>query len=171
MRHLRNPHGERVPDQDRVRKRRLGAFRLVREKSFLAPEGYATEKLVCDDPVIIFRMMKPYVEREEVECLWVIPLDARNQTILRDPIVVGIGILNSALVHPREVFRPAIAKGAHSIVLVHNHPSGDPSPSTEDRLITSQLLQAGKAIGIDVLDHIIVCEERYLSFAERGLLV
>jgi DNA repair protein RadC len=79
-------------------------------------------------------------------------------------------LLNSSLVHPREVFREAIAENAAAIILIHNHPSGDPTPSPDDRITTEQLVQAGRVLDIPVHDHIIIGRGRYLSFAEAGLL-
>jgi DNA repair protein RadC len=73
-------------------------------------------------------------------------------------------------VHPREVFRLAIAEGAAGIVVVHNHPSGDPTPSADDRKVTQQLVEAGKILDILVYDHVVIGNGRYVSFAEAGLL-
>ena len=98
----------------------------------------------------------------------VLLLNTQNQ-ILRD-LQVTRGTLDASLVHPREVFRAAISEAAAALILVHNHPSGDPSPSAEDRAVTRQLRAAGSLIGIEVLDHVIVGEGRYVSFVESGLL-
>ncbi len=95
-------------------------------------------------------------------------LNSRNQVLRRE--IISIGSLNASIVHPREVFAPAIAVSAASLVLAHNHPSGDPTPSEEDLAITRRLLEAGRIIGIDVLDHVIVARESYASFKERRLL-
>ena len=95
-------------------------------------------------------------------------LNSRNQVLRRE--VISIGSLNASIVHPREVFAPAIAVSAASLVLAHNHPSGDPTPSEEDLAITRRLVEAGRLIGIDVLDHVIVARESYASFKERRLL-
>ncbi len=81
--------------------------------------------------------------------------------------VVSIGSLNSSLVHPREVFKAAILGNAAAIILAHNHPSGDPSPSPEDLEITRRLVEAGKILGIEVLDHVII-GDRWESLKERG---
>jgi DNA repair protein RadC len=89
--------------------------------------------------------------------------------VLRD-VVVSRGVLDAALVHPREVFRPAIVESAAAVVLAHNHPSGDPTPSTEDRQVTRQLVAAGRLVDIEVLDHVVVGDGRYVSFRERGWL-
>ena len=95
-------------------------------------------------------------------------LNARNLVIHEE--TVSIGSLNANIVHPREVFRPAIYHGAAALVLAHNHPSGDVSPSEEDLRLTSRLVEAGRLIGIDVLDHIIVSERGYLSFRSESYL-
>jgi DNA repair protein RadC len=95
-------------------------------------------------------------------------LDTQSQ-VLR-AVLVTRGLLNSSLVHPREVFRPAIAEAAAGIIVVHNHPSGDPTPSAEDRAITRQLVAAGRLLDLPVHDHIIIAGDRFLSFATAGLL-
>ncbi|MFH1145046.1 MAG: DNA repair protein RadC [Candidatus Eisenbacteria bacterium] len=84
--------------------------------------------------------------------------------------VVSIGTLSTSLVHPREVFRTAIAGGSASLILVHNHPSGDPSPSPDDIEITTRLVKVGQLVGIEILDHVILAQERYFSFREEGFL-
>jgi DNA repair protein RadC len=85
--------------------------------------------------------------------------------------VVSVGTLSGAFVHPREVFKAAILGNAAAIILFHNHPSGDPDPSREDRELTTRLIQAGRILGIDVLDHVILGDEaRYYSFKEHGML-
>lgn len=83
---------------------------------------------------------------------------------------ISKGTINMTIVHSREVFRAAISDNAHSIILLHNHPTGDPSPSKEDIKLTKNLLEASKIIGIDILDHIIIGDNKYFSFLEEGLL-
>lgn len=95
-------------------------------------------------------------------------LDSRNQEIKRE--VVSVGLLNASLVHPREVFEPAIKHLAAQIILAHNHPSGETEPSEEDLTVNKRLVEAGKILGIEVIDHIIVSRSGYLSFKERNLL-
>jgi DNA repair protein RadC len=80
------------------------------------------------------------------------------------------GLLDSSLVHPREVFRAAIAEAAAGVILIHNHPSGDPTPSAEDRSVTAQLVAAGRLLDLPVYDHVIVAGDRWLSFSASGLL-
>ena len=95
-------------------------------------------------------------------------LDGKNRIIRR--VQVSEGSLNQSIVHPREVFTTAVKESAAAIILVHNHPTGDPVPSSEDIAITRRLKEAGEIMGIKVLDHIIIGDGEYLSFVERGLL-
>ncbi len=95
-------------------------------------------------------------------------LDTKNQIISKETI--SVGTLNSSIVHPREVFKPAIKKSISSIILVHNHPSGDPTPSKEDIEVTKRLVKAGELLGIGILDHIIIGDSKYMSFKEEGLI-
>ena len=95
-------------------------------------------------------------------------LDYRNQEIKRE--IISVGSLNASLVHPREVFEPAVRNLAAQIILAHNHPSGDPQPSEDDITVTKRLIAAGKIMGIEVVDHIIVVKNGFFSFKEKGLL-
>ncbi len=95
-------------------------------------------------------------------------LDTRNQEIKRE--VISIGSLNANLVHPREVFEPAIKHLAAQIIIAHNHPSGSLEPSTQDLKMTRRLTEAGKILGIEIIDHIIVSTTSFLSFSEKGML-
>ncbi|TMQ59741.1 MAG: DNA repair protein RadC [Candidatus Eisenbacteria bacterium] len=95
-------------------------------------------------------------------------LNSRNQVLRRE--IISIGSLNASIVHPREVYQPAIAVSAASLILAHNHPSGDPTPSEEDLAITRRLVEAGRILGIDILDHVVVARDAYASFKERKLL-
>ncbi len=95
-------------------------------------------------------------------------LDTKNQVI--KTVDISMGSLNSSIVHPREVFSEAVKCGSNSVIFVHNHPSGDPSPSTEDIQTTQRLENAGNILGIKVLDHIIVGDGKFLSFKEKGLI-
>jgi len=95
-------------------------------------------------------------------------LDTQNCLIERQ--IISIGTLNSSLVHPREVFEPALFFHAASIIIAHNHPSGELKPSSEDREVTKRLIEAGKIIGIDVIDHIILTKKGYFSFQQKNLL-
>ncbi len=96
----------------------------------------------------------------------VLLLDGRNRVIRES--IISQGTLNASLVHPREVFRSAVREAAASLVLVHNHPSGDPAPSAEDRRVTRRLVEAGKVVGIRIVDHVVVADQGYYSFREEG---
>ena len=95
-------------------------------------------------------------------------LDTQNQEIRRE--LISIGTLNASLIHPREVFEPAVRHLAAQIIVAHNHPSGDSEPSEDDLMITKRLVEAGKILGIEVLDHIVVTKKDFLSFKEKGLI-
>ena len=108
------------------------------------------------------------VRRARQEHLLVFCLNTRGCPIRR--AVVSVGIVNATFIHPREVFYHAIVHNAASIIVAHNHPSGDSTPSDEDVAVTSRLVQAGALLGIDVWDHVIVAERGYTSLREAGLL-
>jgi DNA repair protein RadC len=112
----------------------------------------------------VYERMRLSMRDLDHEEFHVLLLNTQNE-VVRD-VLVSRGTLDASLVHAREVFRPALAESAAGVILVHNHPSGEPSASAEDRDITLQLTRAGDLIGIPVLDHVIVGEGRYLSFAE-----
>ena len=95
-------------------------------------------------------------------------LNARNKLLHKE--IISIGTLTASLVHPREVFEPAIRISAASIIVVHNHPSGDTEPSEKDIAITNRLVEAGKLLGIDLVDHIIVTATDYRSFKSEGII-
>jgi DNA repair protein RadC len=119
-------------------------------------------------PEDVVRIVAPRLRDLPVEEFHLLALDSQSQ-VLRD-VLVTRGLLNSSLVHPREVFRAAIAEAAAGIILVHNHPSGDPTPSPEDRSVTRQLAAAGELLDMPVYDHVIVAGDRFLSFAGAGML-
>jgi len=117
------------------------------------------------DTYELLRLRMRDLRQEEFHVLL---LDTQSY-LLRD-VTVTVGTLDTTLVHAREVFHAAITEAAASVVLAHNHPSGEPSPSPEDKAITEKLVAAGELIGIPVSDHVIVGEGRYFSFLEKGLL-
>ncbi|HXY70885.1 MAG TPA: DNA repair protein RadC [Gemmatimonadales bacterium] len=119
-------------------------------------------------PADVYRWFAPRLADLAAEEFHVLALDSQSG-VLRD-LLVTRGILNSSLVHPREVFRGAIAEAAAGIIVVHNHPSGDPTPSADDRAVTRQLVEAGRVLDLPVYDHVVVGASRYVSFAEAGLL-
>ena len=138
-----------------------------------------TTKVICErapayleykrfiSPQQVYEMFTDLVSetKEHFLCLH---LDGKNRIVCLD--IVSIGSLNQSIVHPREVFKTALLSSAAAIILVHNHPTGDPTPSTEDITITRRLKEAGDLLGIKVLDHVIIGEGAYISFVEKGLL-
>ena len=136
------------------------------------PAVRETAGIRCTTPEDAFRHVKD-IQTAAQECFVVLTLDTKNRII--DRHLVTLGILNASLAHPREVFRPAILDNAASIIAVHNHPSGDPSPSAEDLRITRQLIEAGKLLDIQILDHVIIGrtsddrQSAFISLREAGL--
>ena len=126
-------------------------------------------------PVDVFTLLRHHALTLGREMFWVLLLNAKN-VLMCQPVDVTAGILDASLVHPREVFREAIRSSAAAVVLAHNHPSGDPSPSSEDLKITRQLIEAGRIVDIKVLDHVILGrsgathKDGYLSLRESGLV-
>ncbi|AYV67338.1 MULTISPECIES: RadC family protein [Niallia] len=104
-----------------------------------------------------------FLTQEHFVCLY---LNTKNQVMHKQ--VIFIGSLNASIVHPREVYKEAFRRSAASIICLHNHPSGDPSPSREDIEVTKRLVECGKIIGIDLLDHIIIGENKFISLKEKG---
>nr|WP_285890831.1 DNA repair protein RadC [Mesobacillus maritimus] len=104
-----------------------------------------------------------YLSQEHFVCLY---LNTKNQVIHRQTIFIGS--LNASIVHPREVFKEAVRRSAASIICAHNHPSGDCSPSREDIEVTKRLVECGKMLGIDLLDHLIIGDNKYVSLKEKG---
>lgn len=109
-----------------------------------------------------------HLRENKKENFVILCLDARSKLIYKE--TVSIGTLNASLIHPREVFEPAIRNFTVQIIIVHNHPSGNTEPSKDDLEVTRQLVEAGKILGIEVADHIIVAQNSYLSFKEKGLI-
>lgn len=122
--------------------------------------------VTCPEDAADYAM--PRFRYEDREHFAVILLNVKNH-ILSMP-VISVGSLTASVVHPREVFKPAIVKGAVSIILVHNHPSGDTSPSKEDIEVTARMVQVGKVMDIPVLDHIIVGGDKFVSLKEKGVI-
>ncbi len=126
------------------------------------------QRPVLRSPDDAARRLIPFLRDREKESFVVMVLDAQNA--LRTLAEVSSGTLNASLVHPREVYRVAIENGAAAILVAHNHPSGNPEPSSEDLEITRQLVESGKILGIPLHDHLIIAGNRFTSFAERGLI-
>ncbi len=145
------------------------ALEIARRVSKPAPPSASIQQ-----PAIVASLLRPIVNDLDHEVFLVLPLDRKNR--LKGRIIkVSHGTLDAALVHPREVFREAVRISAASVIVAHNHPSGDPTPSAEDVRLTKQLIAAGKVIDIPVLDHIIMGSEvilapGYISLRDKGYL-
>ncbi|GGI10486.1 RadC family protein [Gottfriedia solisilvae] len=140
----------------------LAAFELGKRINRLQFE----ERFVIKSPDDCAKFMMDemrFLEQEHFICLY---LNTKNQIIARETIFKGS--LNASIVHPREVFKEAFRRSASSIICLHNHPSGDPTPSREDIEVTKRLVECGKIIGIELLDHIIIGEHKYVSLKEKG---
>jgi DNA repair protein RadC len=139
------------------------AFELARRQEQTAPPLAPIKK-----PGDAAAQVAALIREKQKEHFLVLLLDSRNCPVKVSQ--VSVGCLNSSIVHPREVFKEAIGALAASVILAHNHPSGDPEPSGADLDITGKLVEAGKIVGIEVLDHIIIGKDRFYSFKERGLI-
>ncbi|KGX93480.1 hypothetical protein N781_10615 [Pontibacillus halophilus JSM 076056 = DSM 19796] len=106
-----------------------------------------------------------HLHQEHFVCLF---LNTKNQVLHRQ--TVFIGSLNASIVHPREIFKEAVKRSTASIIVAHNHPSGDPTPSQEDILVTKRLMECGKMLGIEVLDHLVIGDRKFVSLKEKGYL-
>ena len=118
-------------------------------------------------PRDVYTLLSPTLRDERREHFVVLLLDTRNGVMRHK--TVSVGDLSSSIVHPREVFTEAIRHGAASLIVAHNHPSGDPVPSPEDAAVTRRLAEAGELLGIELLDHIVLGDGRFVSLKERGL--
>ncbi|MBW2984307.1 DNA repair protein RadC [Candidatus Woesearchaeota archaeon] len=121
---------------------------------------------VIDNAQDIVKLFMPDLSSLKKEHFKGVFLDSRKRIIKEE--TVFIGSLNASVIHPREIFQAALEEGAAAVILLHNHPSGNPKPSDDDIEITRQLIKAGEVLGIEVLDHIIIGSKRYFSFRERG---
>jgi len=132
---------------------------------------YAKEKIILkkelNTPQMLFEFLKEKIGKEKKEHFAILFFDTRNKLLYDN---ISVGSLNASIVHPREVFNNALLKKASYIIVAHNHPSGDPTPSEEDIITTKRLVEAGRILGISVQDHMIVATNNYYSFAEKGTL-
>ena len=138
-------------------------FEIGRRISTQIP-SYKSKEL--NNPQKVHKLIKNKLKNYYKEHFYIILLNSRNWSIAE----ISIGSLNASIVHPREVFSEAIKNKAASVIFVHNHPSGDPEPSEDDLEITKRLVNGGKILGIEVVDHIIVAKDRFMSFKEKKLI-
>lgn len=142
---------------------------LLKAAFAIAARGRKTPEArpLLDTPAAVYELIGRELSQEKSEVLAVVLCDVRQRFLLWEK--VAIGTLTQVLVHPREVFYPAVRHKAASLYVLHNHPSGDPSPSLPDVKLTRALIAAGKVMGIELLDHLIVAEGGYVSLRERGV--
>jgi DNA repair protein RadC len=136
------------------------SVKMVRESSILYPER------TVRSPKAAYELVKMFLEGADREHFLVVCLDTKNQPV--SITTSHVGSLNSSIVHPREVFKTAVLSNAATVIVAHNHPSGQPEPSREDLEVTKRLCEAGKVLGIEVMDHIIVGDGRFYSLKEKG---
>jgi DNA repair protein RadC len=151
---------ESVPGVGRATASRIAASLELGRR---AAADRAVESDHIRGPADVFGRMGPRLRDEPQEEFHALLLNSRHR-VMRE-VLVTRGIVDASLIHAREVFRPAVSEGASGVILVHNHPSGDPTPSAEDRAVTRQLAAAGRALGIPVLDHVVIGRAGYVSLA------
>ena len=139
------------------------AFEIGRRVSTQIP-AYKSKEL--NDPEKVYRLIKSKLKDYHKEHFYIIALNSRNYSIAE----ISVGSLNASVVHPREVFGEAIKNKAASVIFAHNHPSGDPEPSEDDLILTKRLVESGKILGIEVVDHIIITKNEFFSFKEKKLI-
>ena len=137
--------------------------------------GERNQDIILDEPQKVWEYLYPEVRSDSVERVWVLCLDRKSKLIRAEPVTSGTA--TGSLVHPREVFRPAIRHGATAIILAHNHPSGDPTPSSADLRVTKKIFEASKTVDLEMHDHVILGEPEhcpqcagYYSFSDAGLI-
>ncbi len=144
-------------------------LKVVKEKEVNYNGNWENKKINGPEKVVEVAINVLELHEQAEESFYIFTLDTKNQ--INGIFEVSRGSLNASIVHPREVFKRALMQNANCIMLLHNHPSGDPKPSTEDINITNRLKDAGDLLGIKVLDHIIIGDKiRYISFKEKRLI-
>lgn len=140
-------------------------FEIFRRTNKLEKHGFTKKIESAED---VYRYFVDGLKEKKKEYFYALFLDTKNRIIQEE--LVSVGILDASLIHPREVFSQAIRANAKSVLLVHNHPSGECEPSVNDTEVTKTLYDAGELLGIEVLDHVIIGKEKYVSMKECGVL-
>lgn len=161
------PRAQHIVTKDEFLRTKVISYvscKLVREES----NSYITQKITSPDDVgkVARDLLK--LHEKDIEEFWVLHLNTRS--VISSVQMVSRGSLSETVVHPREVFKAAILANASAAILIHNHPSGFPDPSSNDKMTTKRLVEAGKIIGIQVMDHIIIGKDGLFSFKENGLI-
>lgn len=145
----------------------LARLRSLHEELNTQLYAHPTERPRINGPQDAADLLTPFLASLDHEEMWVVLLDTRNR--VKSLVLLYKGSVNSTQVRVGEVFRQAVAENSPAILVAHNHPSGDPSPSPDDVTMTRSIVQAGKLLDVDVIDHLVVCQERFVSLKERGL--
>jgi DNA repair protein RadC len=149
---------------DNVKAMKMNAmFELFRRTNRLKQHGFTAKIQTAED---VYHYFVDTLSEQKKEYFYALCLDTKNRII--QETLISVGILDASLIHPREVFNPAIRASAHAVILVHNHPSGECEPSMNDKEVTKLLSEAGRIVGIDVLDHIVIAKDGYSSMREKG---
>jgi DNA repair protein RadC len=141
-------------------------FELFRRTNRLKVQGFATKIQSAED---VYHYFADRLAEKKKEYFYALCLDTKHRIIHEE--LVSVGILDASLIHPREVFNPAVKASCHAVILVHNHPSGEAEPSIDDKEVTKLLMEAGSLLGIEVLDHIIIGTNGFVSLKEKGGLI
>ncbi len=174
LRHFGSPSSLTQASQEEIRLQ----GRISRRQAAAVSAALALGRRICSTPMQVgqrfansrdlFQRYRAQFFAASREYFLSLHLNSKNQLIRE--VLISIGSLSTSVVHPREVFAPAVRDSTAAVIFIHNHPSGDPAPSREDRECTQRLLRAGKILGIRVLDHVVLGHEDYFSFADAGLL-
>ncbi len=157
---------------EEISQKRSYRFKVIRPvyETLIIKESlpeYIDTKAKLTDPGHIWEMFR-FLGRETKEYVYTLHLDGKNRMICID--MISVGSLNQSIVHPREVFKSTLLSSAAAIVMIHNHPTGDTTPSREDLELTRRLKEGGELLGVRILDHIIVSDSEYTSLANLGLI-
>jgi DNA repair protein RadC len=138
------------------------SYQVVRDRAL------TVESKIASNSTNAARILREFIGKSSKEHVVMMALDARHAIIGLN--LVSIGTMTASMIHPREVYQPALMLSAASIIIAHNHPSNDPTPSQEDHDITRRLVRAGEILGVPLMDHIVIADDSYFSFREHGLL-
>ena len=145
------------------------AYRLPRYRVTLVREGsVSNSNNHIRTPQDVMDVLSTEYDNAVVEMAQMLALDTKNKII--GIFVISTGSLNASIIHPRDIFQRAILSNAASVILAHNHPSGDPTPSSEDTELTKKLVDAGKILDIPILDHVVIGDGKFVSLKERGII-
>lgn len=161
-----SPFKCRKPKRGEI-ERTLSRLRTLHERLNAQLYSYPSERPQINSPSDAAELLTGFLAHLDHEEMWVVNLDTRNR--VRSLVMLYKGSVNTSQVRVGEVFRQAVMENSPAIIVAHNHPSSDPTPSPEDVAVTRAVVEAGKLLDIDVLDHLVICQDRFISLKERGL--